>query len=121
MSTQNFTLCFFRSALIIAALLFLAASPALAYFVPSNHQAATLELGQLNFTSSAYATSQNGMRAPEGVAVNPATTRSSWPILLTTVCCALHRSMPWRTARRPRRCLASRALLAAALTPPRLA
>jgi DNA-binding beta-propeller fold protein YncE len=42
-----------------------------AEFTPSNGQAATLVLGQSNFTSSSPAHSQTGMNFPTGVTVDP--------------------------------------------------
>ena len=42
-------------------------------FNPTNHQPATLVLGQPNFTTTVAATSQNGMFSPLGVTVDPTT------------------------------------------------
>ncbi|MGB8215316.1 MAG: hypothetical protein WCE68_17340 [Anaerolineales bacterium] len=73
MHTSRFAPRFVRSALIALAAILLVVTPALAYFAPSNGQAATLVLGQPNFTSSAYATTQTGMYDPYAVAVDPLT------------------------------------------------
>jgi sugar lactone lactonase YvrE len=60
-------------ALLLAALTLMLVTPAQAYFAPSNGQAATLVLGQPDFTSSTVHTTQNGMNRPYGVAVDPTT------------------------------------------------
>ncbi len=73
MHTSRFAPRFVRSTLIALAAILLLVTPALAYFAPSNGQAATLVLGQPNFTSSAYATTQTGMHDPYAVAVDPLT------------------------------------------------
>ncbi len=62
-----------KSLLVVAALLLLPAIPARAYFAPSSHQAATLVLGQTNFTSSGPATTSTRMNGPFNVAVDPTT------------------------------------------------
>lgn len=48
------------------------ASPFLASFTPSNGQAASLMLGQPNFTSNTPDITQTGMHGPTGIAVDPA-------------------------------------------------
>jgi DNA-binding beta-propeller fold protein YncE len=60
-------------ALLLAALTLMLVTPAQAYFAPSNGQAATLVLGQPDFTSNSSATTQSGMANPYGVAVDPNT------------------------------------------------
>jgi sugar lactone lactonase YvrE len=60
-------------ALLLAAMMLMLVTPAQAYFAPSNGQAATLVLGQPDFTSSASATTQSGMYYPSAVAVDPTT------------------------------------------------
>jgi sugar lactone lactonase YvrE len=60
-------------ALLLAAMMLMLVTPAQAYFAPSNGQAATLVLGQPNFTSGGAATTQSGMNNPYGVAVDPTT------------------------------------------------
>lgn len=45
--------------------------PALALFTPSDGQAATLVLGQPDFTSNTFTTTQTGMHGPTGIAVDP--------------------------------------------------
>jgi len=47
--------------------------PAQAYFVPATALAATMELGQSNFTGSAPATTDTGMSGPTSVALDPLT------------------------------------------------
>ena len=73
MSTRKFVLRLFQSAFIFVALLLGVATPALAYFAPGNHQAASLVLGQANFTSSVDSTTQTTFYDPGGVAIDPAT------------------------------------------------
>ena len=64
----------FRIFSIVAALAFLASLTGTAFaLTPSNGQAATLVLGQPDFTSNANNTTQTGMYYPEGVAVDPTT------------------------------------------------
>ena len=71
MSVRKSALCFFSSGLVLLALL-LAATPALAYFMPGNYQDASLVLGQPDFVSSSPAATQTGMHTPSGVALDPA-------------------------------------------------
>jgi sugar lactone lactonase YvrE len=71
MRTQRFGYRFVGSAFIIVALLLMLTIPALAAFTPSNGQAATLVLGQPNFTSKVSHLTQNGLSYSEGVAVDP--------------------------------------------------
>ena len=73
MPTQRFAHRFISSACIALLALLLIATPALAAFTPSNGQAATLVLGQPNFTSHDNHTNQKGMFFPTSVAVDPAT------------------------------------------------
>jgi len=73
MLTHRFGHRFVRSAFIALALLLLVSIPALAAFTPSNGQAATLVLGQSNFTSNAVHITQSGMDYPTSVAVDPTT------------------------------------------------
>ncbi|MGB8215319.1 MAG: DNRLRE domain-containing protein [Anaerolineales bacterium] len=73
MHTSRFAPRFVRSSLIALAGLLLLVTPALAYFIPSNDQAATLVLGQPTFTSTTWGTAQNRLDFPEGVAVDPVT------------------------------------------------
>ena len=74
MSPKNFTLRVFRTTFVIVGLLlFLAATPALAYFVPTIHAAASLAFGQPDLTSNGLATTQSGMYGPEAVAIDPGT------------------------------------------------
>jgi sugar lactone lactonase YvrE len=61
------------SILILIALLLTITTPALAYFAPSNGQAASLVLGQPNFTGTFWGAAQNKLDFPEGVAVDPGT------------------------------------------------
>jgi DNA-binding beta-propeller fold protein YncE len=60
-------------ALLLAAMMLMLVTPVKAYFAPSNGQAATLVLGQPDFTSHSFATTQSGMNNPVGVAVDPTT------------------------------------------------
>ena len=73
MRTQRFAHRFISSACIALLALLLIATPVLAAFIPSNGQAATLVLGQPNFTSQVYRTTRNGMFYPSSVAVDPTT------------------------------------------------
>ena len=73
MLTHRFAHRSARAAGIVLALLLILTTPALAAFTPGNGQAATLVLGQPNFTSHAVHTTQNGMNLPYAVAVDPAT------------------------------------------------
>ena len=74
MPTQRFAHRFIKSACIALLALLLIATSALAAFTPSNDQAATLVLGQPNFTSHIYNNhSQTGMMIPFSVAVDPNT------------------------------------------------
>ena len=57
-------------ALLLAAMSLMLVTPAQAYFAPSNGQAATLVIGQPNFTSSAYATTRTSMNYPTDVSVD---------------------------------------------------
>src|SRR5574340_1364374 len=57
--------------LVIAVLPF--ATPVFALFIPTNMQAATLVLGQPDFVSSSFGTSQTNMKEPQDVAVDPTT------------------------------------------------
>jgi len=69
-------LCIFFVALLSLAPIFLASRPVLAgtgAVTPTNGMAATLVLGQPDFTSSAAAITQTGMTAPYGVSVDPTT------------------------------------------------
>jgi sugar lactone lactonase YvrE len=63
----------FARTLVTIFVIMMAASPARAYFVPSNDQAAALELGQPNFTTNSPGTQKNRMREPGAVAVDPKT------------------------------------------------
>jgi sugar lactone lactonase YvrE len=64
----------FVQGILIAAFMLIFAGSARAYFAPSNGQAATLVLGEPNFTSGGTpSTTQKGMCAPAGVAVAPIT------------------------------------------------
>jgi sugar lactone lactonase YvrE len=56
---------------IVLAFSLLLVNSASALFLPTNDQAATLVLGQPDFTSGAIQTSQAGMMYPQGVAVDP--------------------------------------------------
>jgi DNA-binding beta-propeller fold protein YncE len=69
--TYILVLIFFVLALALPTYQALSAEPRL--FTPSNHQPATLVLGQPNFTSRTGNTSQAGMSSPSGVAVDPTT------------------------------------------------
>ncbi|MGB8215318.1 MAG: hypothetical protein WCE68_17350 [Anaerolineales bacterium] len=73
MHTSKFAPRFVRSALIALAGLLLLVTPALAYFVPTDGQAATLVLGQPDFVSTGANTTQTGMDKPYGVAIDPGT------------------------------------------------
>ena len=73
MKTQRFAHRFVRSGCIVLALLLVLTTPALAAFTPSNGQAAKLVLGQPDFTSNAFHTTQTGMDYPYAVAVDPTT------------------------------------------------
>jgi DNA-binding beta-propeller fold protein YncE len=55
----------------VFALVLIPAIQARAYFAPTNHEAATMVLGQSNFTSSAAAATKVGMNGPFNVAVDP--------------------------------------------------
>ncbi len=59
--------------ILIAALMLAFAGSARAYFAPSNGQAATRVLGQLNFTDDGALTTSAGMRHPGSSAVDPTT------------------------------------------------
>jgi sugar lactone lactonase YvrE len=61
------------SVFLVSLILLSNVSPALALFTPSDGQAATLVLGQPDFTSATIATSQTGMNYPSAVAVDPTT------------------------------------------------
>jgi sugar lactone lactonase YvrE len=63
----------FLRALLLAVMMLMLVTPAQAYFAPSNGQAATLVLGQPNFTSNTWSTTQSGMAGPFSIAVDPAT------------------------------------------------
>ena len=68
------SLCIFLIALLSLAPIILAPQRATAefdVFDPTNYQSAVLVLGQPDFTSSAAATTQTGMKNPRGVAVDP--------------------------------------------------
>ena len=56
---------------LVLALSLLLASPASALFLPSDGQAATLVLGQLDFTSSTAQLTQSGLNSPQDVTVDP--------------------------------------------------
>ena len=73
MKTQRFANRFARSACIVLALLLILTTPALAAFNPSNGQAAKLVLGQPDFFSNTFHTTQTGMGNPSAVAVDPTT------------------------------------------------
>jgi sugar lactone lactonase YvrE len=60
-------------ALLLTAMTLMLVIPAQAYFAPSNGQAATLVLGQADFTSNSSATTQSRMNGPFGPAVDPTT------------------------------------------------
>jgi len=60
-------------ALLLVALMLMLVTPAQAYFAPSNGLAASLVLGQPNFTSNTTNTTQSRMNSPYGVAVDPTT------------------------------------------------
>jgi DNA-binding beta-propeller fold protein YncE len=74
MSTKKFSHRFVKSVFILGLMLLLT-TPVYAYFAPSNGQAATLVLGQPNFTSSTAHLTQSGMHFAQsaGVAVDPTT------------------------------------------------
>jgi sugar lactone lactonase YvrE len=63
----------FVSSILVTVLMLAIAVPAVAYFVPSTYQPATLVLGQPNFTSSSAVTTQTGMFSPANVAIDPTT------------------------------------------------
>ena len=74
MQTRKPGMLFISSVLTIMAVLAAFASPAQAYFAPSNGQAATLVLGYSDFvTGNTQPTSQATFYAPAGVATDPVT------------------------------------------------
>ena len=58
---------------VILAFSLLLVTPASALFLPSNGQAATLVLGQPDFTSDSLSGGATGMRSPTSVTVDPTT------------------------------------------------
>ena len=73
MSNRVFTYRFIGSVFIVLASIALLATPALAYFMPGNAQAATRVLGQADFTGSFGDNTAGGLNFPASVAVDPTT------------------------------------------------